>query len=157
MTKTQNTERPELSAELLGLEARLAQSGPKVDEATLERVKAAGLLALCQQTTRRSPDLLSGPLLAETILKSGEERITLSLRQYIRQIKFSSTLAGFCVGVLVGAVGIIALSTISTRVPPSPPPASTRSATVESKRMPSSLSAGDDWWNDQQVPPRSDR
>lgn len=119
--------RLDLPADLAGFEARLAQNGPKIAPARLERVKAAALLTLCRESLRHR-DPLTGPLLAETIVKSGEERISLSLKQYVRQVRISATLAGFCVGAIVGAVGIVALTAMLARpVPPPSNPAPTAS------------------------------
>lgn len=114
--------RLDLPAELAGFEARLAQNGPKVAPARLERVKAAALLTLCRISLRRR-DPLAGPLLAETIVKSGDERISLSLKQYVRQVRISAVLAGFCLGVIFGAVGIVVLTASLSRPvqPPSQP------------------------------------
>ena len=126
MTETEE-QRLDLPSDLAGFEARLAQKGPKIAPARLERVKAAALLTLCRISLRRR-DPLAGPLLAETIVKSGDERISLSLKQYVRQVRISASLAGFCLGVIVGAVGIVVLTAALTRpVPPPSNPAPTAS------------------------------
>ena len=136
MTEIEN-QRLELSSELAGFEARLAQMGPTIPVERLERMKAAGLLALCRQTLR-CRDPLAGGLLAETIVKSGEERVSLSLKQYVRQVKIAAILTGFCLGVVAGAVGIVVLTSALAR--PIPP---------RTESVPNTISARDAIWSPQ--------
>ena len=98
----------ESTAEDSAFEARLAQLSPAVPTDGLAQLKAEGLLLLCRQE-RRKRDPLSGPLLVKTIVSTGEERITLSLRHYVRQARLAAAFCGFCAGILVGAAGILFL------------------------------------------------
>lgn len=113
MTHTEN-ERLELAPDLAAFEARLSQHAPSVSQNRLEAVKAGMLLRLCRQKLREG-GALDGPLLAETIVKSGDERISLSLRQYVRQVKIAATCAGFLAGFLAGAVALAVLAAMLTR------------------------------------------
>ena len=113
MTQTEN-ERLELAPNLAAFEARLSQQTPSVSQSRLETVKAGMLLRLCQRKLREG-NPLDGPLLAETIVKSGDERISLSLRQYVRQVKIAAICAGFLAGFLCGAAALAVLAVVLTR------------------------------------------
>lgn len=86
------------SPELLALEAALASSRPVTDETALEKAKAHALLELCRQAAPASPNLI------ETILDAGEQRITVSLRQYVRMERFRAGVVGLVLGLLLGGL-----------------------------------------------------
>lgn len=87
----------ELSPQLAAFEATLASAKPLPDESLKERAKAHALLEICRQA---APQVN----LVETILDAGEERITSSLRQYVRAERFRSGLLGLVLGLIFGAI-----------------------------------------------------
>lgn len=90
---------PELAPELAALEARLGAARPSLtDETPRERTKAAALLELCRQAAPQSPNLI------ETILEAGEQRVTQSLRQYIRAERFRAGAVGIVLGLILGGL-----------------------------------------------------
>lgn len=96
----------ELPPELSALEASFAAVEPAKNRACLERTKAAALLDICRQYPPQEN-------LVETILNAGEERITVSLRQYLRTERLCAGLVGVVVGLLLGtmffALGLLTL------------------------------------------------
>ena len=88
----------ELPPELAALEASLASAHPQSDGTIKERTKAHAMLELCRQATPESPNLI------ETILGAGEERITLSLREYVRMERFRAGTVGVVIGLIFGAI-----------------------------------------------------
>ena len=94
---------PELSA----LEASLASLEPQVPEGSNESVKLNALMWLFETTPP-----LSGERLIETIVKTGDQEITLSLREYIKSARLVAGLYGIAVGALIGlllGVGLMLL------------------------------------------------
>jgi hypothetical protein len=99
---------PEMSA----IEAKLAAFQPIADTLALEHVKNAVLLESCA-LAEKGQLTFSREKLVETIVRSGEPEITLSLQQYTKTVRTQSLLnglfAGIAAGLLVGAVlGMIA-------------------------------------------------
>ena len=88
----------ELPPELAALEASLASARPAADVAASERTKAHAMLEICRQAAPESTDLI------ETILSAGEQRITVSLRQYIRMERFRAGTVGVVIGLMIGAL-----------------------------------------------------
>ena len=89
------------------LEASLAALEPQTRPGSRETVKANVLTRLFQ-----SPPPLSGEKLIETIVKTGDREITLSLREYVKSARLVAGLYGAAVGVLVGlllGVGLMLL------------------------------------------------
>ena len=113
----------ELPPELSALEAKLASFRPVADPMSQERTKTTVLLASCE-LVRDGRLSLSREKLIETIVKSGEPEITLSLRQYTKNVRTHATLngvlIGVIVGVLIGIVGTILL--VRTLLPTTQPP-----------------------------------
>ncbi len=96
---TQETQTPtELAPDLAALEADLAGARPMSSEVPRERTKAAALLELCRQASPGSPNLI------EMILEAGEQRISHSLRQYIRAERFRAGAVGIVLGLVLGAL-----------------------------------------------------
>lgn len=98
--KTQNPTEltpTELTPELAAFEASLAAAKPQTDSAVLEKTKALGLMEICRQAAPQAN-------LIETILDAGEQRITLSLRQYVRAERFRAGLVGVVLGLIFGAI-----------------------------------------------------
>jgi hypothetical protein len=94
---------PELSA----LEASLSSLEPQTQPGRCEAVKATALLRLFE--TAPPP---TGEKLIETIVKTGAQEITLSLREYVKSARLVAGLYGSAVGVLVGlllGVGLMLL------------------------------------------------
>ena len=82
---------PELSA----LEASLATLEPLSGRS--ESVKANALMRLVESTPP-----LTGEKLIETIVKTGDQEITLSLREYVKSARLVAGLYGTAVGILIG-------------------------------------------------------
>ena len=98
----------ELSPELSAVEAKLAALRPVADPISQERTKTAILLESCE-LVREGQLSFSREKLVETIVKSGEPEITLSLQQYTKTVRTHSTINGLAIGVIAGAIlGIIA-------------------------------------------------
>ena len=98
----------ELPPELSAVEAKLAALRPVADPISQERTKTAILLESCE-LVREGQLSFSREKLVETIVKSGEPEITLSLQQYTKTVRTHSTINGLAIGVIAGAIlGIIA-------------------------------------------------
>ena len=100
--QTQHHLETELPPELSALEASLASLEPQVSPGSHEAVKWNAL-------TRLPP---SGERLIETIVKTGEPEITLSLREYVKSERLVAGLYGTAIGVFVGlllGVGLMLL------------------------------------------------
>jgi len=95
-----NTILSELSPELSALEASLASLVPQTLPGSADRAKTVALLRLLERQEESPP--LSGAKLIETIVKRGDQEITLSLREYVKSAKFSAALFGIAVGVAGG-------------------------------------------------------
>ena len=94
---------PEISA----LEASLATLEPLTQPGRCESVKADALLRLFERTPP-----LTGEKLIETIVKTGDQEITLSLREYVKSAQLVAGLYCSAIGVLVGlllGVGLMLL------------------------------------------------
>jgi hypothetical protein len=89
---------PDLSPELYAIEATLATATPQMDAILRERMKATALLETCRLT---QPEL---PNLVETIVDSGEQGITVSLRRYVKMERFQAMVLGIVFGLVVGAI-----------------------------------------------------
>lgn len=98
---------PDFSPELSALEASLASLQPEAKPERREEAKAAALLRFFRRKEEQPPPL-SGEKLIETIVRSGDREITLSLREYVRSARFSAAtygvLAGAAAGLLLGLV-----------------------------------------------------
>ena len=89
------------------MEAKLASLRPQADPVARERTKCAMLLESCE-LVREGRLSLSREKLIETIVKSGEPEITLSLQQYTKTVRTHATLNGLLLGVMIGTVfGVI--------------------------------------------------
>ena len=100
-TQTNTTLPPELSA----LEASLASLEPLTPSGSRENVKSAALLRLFETTPP-----LTGEKLIETIVNTGDQEITVSLREYVKSARLIAGLYGSAIGVLVGlllGVGLV--------------------------------------------------
>ena len=94
---------PELSA----LEASLATLEPQTQPGCRETLKANALMRLFEI----GPPL-SGEKLIETIVKSGDQEITLSLREYVKSAQIVAGLYGVAIGAVAGlllGVGLMLL------------------------------------------------
>lgn len=87
----------ELSPQLSALEASLASLEPKTEPGRQETAKAAVLLRLLE-----SPPPLSGEKLIETIVRSDDREITLSLKEYVKSAKWSAGMYGTMFGLFCG-------------------------------------------------------
>ena len=94
----QTTLPPALPPEHYAIEATLATAAPQMDTALRERMKATALLEICRLT---QPEL---PNLVETIVDSGEQGITVSLRRYVKMERFQAMMLGIVFGLVVGAI-----------------------------------------------------
>ena len=98
----------ELPPELSAIEAKLASLRPQADPVAQERTKCAVLLESCE-LVREGQLSFSREKLVETIVRSGEPEITLSLQQYTKTVRTHSTINGLLIGVIAGVVlGMIA-------------------------------------------------
>lgn len=80
-------------------------------EAGLARLKLRSFPAAERETLRRARPLLRREFdleLAETIARTGEEGIVVSLRRYVRSVRVSGFLAGALFGFVVGAIATFA-------------------------------------------------
>ena len=93
----------DLPPDLSALEAKLASFRPQADAVVQERTKTTVLLASCD-LVRDGQLSLSREKLVETIVKSGEPEITLSLQQYTKTVRTHATLNGLLLGVMIGCV-----------------------------------------------------
>ena len=94
---------PELSA----LEASLASLEPQMLPGSTDAVKLNALMRLFE-----TPPPLTGEQLIETIVKTGDQEITLSLREYVKSARLVAGLYGTAIGVFVGlllGIGLILL------------------------------------------------
>jgi hypothetical protein len=96
MTKTQEITNY-LPPELAALEASLGMLEPAVKPGSKEGAKSTVLLRLFD-----SPPPLSGEKLIETIVKSGDQKITLSLKEYVKSARFAAGLYGAGLGIAAG-------------------------------------------------------
>ncbi len=125
--KTESTPPIELPPELSAVEALLASFRPVADAVSQERAKTTVLLESCE-LVREGQLSLSREKLVETIVKSGEPDITLSLQQYTKTVRTHATLHGLLIGViagtLLGLVGAVLLVRLLLPVsaPASPSP-----------------------------------
>lgn len=87
----------ELSPQLSALEASLAGLEPQAKPGSRETAKSAVLLQLLE-----SPPPLSGEKLIETIVKSDDQEITLSLKEYVKATRFSAGFYAATFGVIGG-------------------------------------------------------
>jgi hypothetical protein len=99
---------PELSA----LEASLAALEPQTPVGSVEAVKWNALMRLCE-----TPPPLTGDKLIETIVKTGDQAITLSLREYVKSARLVAGLSGAVIGGFVGLLLGIALMMLIVNQP----------------------------------------
>ena len=115
--QTQHYPETTLSPELSALEASLATLEPVSGKR--EAVKSDVLMRLFEI----GPPL-SGEKLIETIVKTGDQEITLSLREYVKSARLVAGLYGAAIGAFVGlllGVGIVLLIVnVIDRQPPLP-------------------------------------
>lgn len=98
---------PELSPQLSALEASLASLEPAVRPGDRDAVKADALLNLFRRNEKSVP-ALTGEQLIETIVRSGDREITLSLKEYVKSTRWTSTLFGVALGLIAGLlIGLI--------------------------------------------------
>jgi len=95
--QTQQYPTLELPPELSALEASLGSLEPLTLPGSAEAVKSNALLRLFENTPP-----LTGEKLIETIVKTGDQEITLSLREYVKSARLIAGLYGSAIGVLVG-------------------------------------------------------
>ncbi len=97
MQEINETKTFDLTPRLSALEASLAGLEPLVEPGSREAAKSAVLLQLLE-----SPPPLSGEKLIETIVRSDDREITLSLKEYVKATRFSAGLYGTVFGVIGG-------------------------------------------------------
>ena len=105
--QTQQYPTTTLPPELSALEASLATLEPQTLPGRCEAVKSDVLMRLFEI----GPPL-SGEKLIETIVKTGDQEITLSLREYVKSARLVAGLYGVAIGAFVGlllGVGIALL------------------------------------------------
>ena len=118
--KIESTQQIELPPELSAVEAKLAALRPMADAISQERTKTAILLESCE-LVREGQLSFSREKLVETIVKSGEPEITLSLQQYTKTVRTHSTINGLLIGVIAGTIlGIIAALMLVQFLQPGP-------------------------------------
>jgi hypothetical protein len=107
----QTTLPPELSA----LEASLASLEPLTLSGSRETVKANVLMRMFDTAPP-----LSGEKLIETIVKTGDQEITLSLREYVKSARLVAGLYGAAVGIFVGVLLGVGLMLLIVNQPVQP-------------------------------------
>lgn len=111
--KTESTLPIELPPEISATEALLASFRPETDPTRKEQAKTAVLLESCQ-LAQQGMMTFSREKLVETIVRSGEPEITLSLQQYTKTVRIHSVLNGLLFGILLGGLlGVIGAFVIS--------------------------------------------
>ncbi len=88
----------QLPPHLSSLEAALSSLEPQTSPGSKESAKAAVLLRLLDKPT------LSGEKLIETLVRSDDQEITLSLKEYVKSVRFSAGFYGVIFGVLGGSL-----------------------------------------------------
>jgi len=88
---------PTLPPDLSALEASLATLEPRTPPGCREAVKANALMRLAE-----SAPPLTGEKLIETIVKTGDQEISLSLREYVKSARLVYGLYGTALGLFVG-------------------------------------------------------
>ncbi|MDO4587509.1 MAG: hypothetical protein Q4C95_09465 [Planctomycetia bacterium] len=121
----------DMNPELSALEARLASLTIRSNKVSLEKIRQKGLLELCRSAQESVTKPLIGEKLAATIVKSGEQEITLSLRHYIRSVRFSAVLIGLLIGLVLGGIAILILIQNLTPSQPSREPVETPSIFIK--------------------------
>jgi len=102
---------PELSA----LEASLATLEPRTQTGRREAVKSDVLMRMFEL----GPPL-TGEKLIETIVKTGDQEITLSLREYVKSAQFVAGLYGTAIGIVAGVLFGIGLMLLIGNQPVQP-------------------------------------
>ena len=107
MQKTQQYPNTTLPPELSALEASLATLEPRALPGSREVVKSEALMRMFEL----GPPL-TGEKLIETIVKTGDQEITLSLREYVKSARLVAGLYGAAIGAVAGlllGVGLMLL------------------------------------------------
>jgi len=107
MQKTQQYPNTTLPPELSALEASLATLEPWALPGSREMVKSEALMRMFEL----GPPL-TGEKLIETIVKTGDQEITLSLREYVKSARLVAGLYGAAIGAVAGlllGVGLMLL------------------------------------------------
>ena len=99
---------PELSA----LEASLATLEPRTLPGSCEAVKSDALMRMFEI----GPPL-TGEKLIETIVKTGDQEITLSLREYVKSARLVAGLYGAAIGIVAGALLGVGLMLLIAKQP----------------------------------------
>lgn len=89
----------ELPPLLSAFEASLASLDPASEPESREAAKSAMLMRLLE-----SPPPLTGEKLIETIVRSDDQDITFSLKEYVKSARFSAATFGVVIGLLGGVV-----------------------------------------------------
>lgn len=100
------SQKPDLPAELDAFEQSLNLWTIQADSESIKRTKERGLERL-KEFADRSEDaepILSGEKLAEAIVFQGEQKITLSLRQYVNSVRYTAAAIGLMAGLILGSV-----------------------------------------------------
>lgn len=117
MTETEQQARDQeerIFEERTEFEVALAALRPLVRQQILLNTQKEGLLLLCRNTnpSRKNEFDLH---LAETIVQTGQQEITLSLRQYVRSVRNSALFFGILIGTLLGGAIMFAINEHSGR------------------------------------------
>lgn len=131
---TQNEEKLrenfEMPPELSAFEAALGEFRPTIDSDRMDRIKMELLLAECRQIEKTLSPEARRERLVETIHLAEKEEISLSLNQYVRQVRMASSLTGgvtgFLLGILLTFIGILLSVHVITQTQPTPPPITER-------------------------------
>lgn len=112
----------DMPPQLTAFEAMLGTFRPKGNSDAAAKVNQAILLEQCRSIEKSlTPDLRRERLL-ETIQAADQEEISLSLKQYAKQLRLSSALTGGLVGLILG-VALTALGLVAAAHYLSAPPA----------------------------------
>jgi hypothetical protein len=107
-----------LETELSAVEASLAAIRPKESSALKEQVKSTVLLEAARLVETEGVPL-SREKLIETIVKSGEPEITLSLQEYVKTVRQSYTTQGILIGLVAGfLIGVFGTVWLTSAVRP---------------------------------------
>ena len=113
--QTQQYQPLTLPPELSAMEASLATLEPRTLSGSCEAVKANVLLRMFDTAPP-----LTGEKLIETIVKTGDQEITLSLREYVKSARLVAGLYGAAIGIVAGVLLGVGLMLLIAKQPVQP-------------------------------------
>ncbi len=99
-----NSEPFQLSPDLSALEARIGQFQPRIEKERLEKIKSTILMEQCRRLEKILTPETKRERLVETFERAEKEEVSLSLNQFLKSVRTTSTLTGGAVGFLLGVL-----------------------------------------------------